>query len=88
MTAMNESYLSMYDITDQAKIMEGQLQSTLLKLKENEDLIKRIKTIEIVEAEELSRLREELSSLDEHIKALVNDKADLVEEVVNFEAKA
>ena len=85
---MNESYLSMYDITDQAKITEGQLESTLLKLKENEDLIKRMEAIEIAQAEEFSKLREELSSLDKQIKSLVSDKADLVEEVANFEAKA
>ena len=59
-----------------------------MKLKENEDLIKRMETIEIAQVEELSRIREELSSRDDQIKALVNDKADLVEEVINFEAKA
>ena len=54
MTTMNESYLYMYDITDQARIIEGQLESTLSKLKENEDLIKRMETIEIAQVEELS----------------------------------
>ena len=76
---MNESYLSMFDIADQARITEGQLQSTLLKLKENEDLIKLIKAIEIAQAEKLSRLRKELSSYDDQIKALVSNKADLAE---------
>ena len=61
MTAMNETYLSMCDIADQAKITKVQLESTLLKLKENEDLIKCMKAIEITQVEELSRLREELS---------------------------
>ena len=87
-TAMNESYLSMYDIDDQARITDRQLESTLLKLKENEDVIKLIETIEIAQAKEISRLREELSNRDKQIKALVNDKANLVEEVTNFEAKA
>ena len=50
-----------------------------MKPKENEDLIKCMETIEIAQAEELSRLRQELSN---------RDKADLVEEVANFEAKA
>ena len=85
---MNESYLSMYDIIDQAKITEGQLESTLSKLKDNEDLIKLMKAIEITQVEELSRLREELSNRDKQIKALVSDKVDLVEEVIYFEAKA
>ena len=47
-----------------------------------------METIEIAQVEELSRIREELSSRDDQIKALVNDKADLVEEVINFEVKA
>ena len=88
MIVINESYLSVYDIADQARITEGQLKSTLSKLKANKDLIKCMETIEIAQAEELSRLREELSNRDKHIKPLVNDKVDLVEEVVNFEAKA
>ena len=88
MIVINESYLSVYDIADQARITEGQLESTLSKLKANKDLIKRMEAIEIAQAEELSKLREELSNRDKQIKALVRDKADLVEEVTNFEAKA
>ena len=87
-TVMNDSYLAMYDIIDQARITKGQLESTLLRLKENKDLIKRIKATEIAQADELSKLREELSGRDRRIKALLNDKANLVDEVVNLEAKA
>ena len=47
-----------------------------------------METIKIAQAEELSRLRQEVSNGDKQIKALVSDKANLVEEVMNFEAKA
>ena len=60
---MNKSFVSMYDTMDQATLTEGQLQYILSKLKENEDLIKRMEAIETAQAEELSRLREETRSL-------------------------
>ena len=95
MATMNKSYMSMYDTIDQAMITERQLESTLLKLKENEDLIKRMEAIEISQAEELSRLREEnnklengLRSCDEKIEALVGYNTNLIDKVINFEAKA
>ena len=62
---MNKSYMSMYNIIDQARIIEGQLHSALLKLKKNEDLIKRIEAIKIAQAEELSRLREKNKQLED-----------------------
>ena len=72
----------MYDTIDQATITEGQFQSTLLKLKENEDLIKRMEAIEVAQVEELSRLREENKKLEgelrshgEKIEALSCDNA-------------
>ena len=43
MTVMNESYLAMYNIANLAKVIEWQLESTLLRLKETEDLIKHMK---------------------------------------------
>ena len=82
---MNELYLVMYDITYQAKIIEGQL---LLRLKENKYLIKRMEATEIAQANVLSKLREELSSRDRKIKALLDNKADLFNEVANLKAKA
>ena len=88
MTAINESYKAMYDIIDQAKITEGQLESTLLRLKENEDLIKRMEATEIAQVDELSKLREKLSNRDKRIKSLLNEKVDLVDEVANLKAKA
>ena len=60
---MNKSFVSVYDTMDQATLIKGQLQYTLSKLKENEDLIKRMEAIETAQAEELSRLREETRSL-------------------------
>ena len=54
-----------------------------------------MEAIEVAQAEDLSRLREEnkklkdgLRSRDERIKALVSDNVDLIEKVANFEAKA
>ena len=64
MTAMNESYLAVYDIADQAKIIEGQLESTLLRLKENEDLVNGMEATKIAQGDELSKLWEKLSSHD------------------------
>ena len=58
---MNESYLAVYDIADQAKITDEQFESTLLSLKENEDHIKRMEATKIAQADELSKLREEFS---------------------------
>ena len=52
----------MYGIVDQTRVTKGQLESTPLKLKENEDLNKCMETIERAQAEELSRIREELSN--------------------------
>ena len=74
----------MYDIADQAKITEGQLESTLLRLKQNEDLIKRMEATEIAQSDELSKLKEELSNHDRRIKAFLDDKADLIDEVANL----
>ena len=88
MTVKNEKYLEMYDIADQAKVIEGQLESTLLRLKENEDLIKRMEAAEIAQADELSKLREELIDHDRKIKALLDDKVDRVDKATNLEAKA
>ena len=87
-TTINKSYLAMYDIADQAKITEGQLESTLLRLKENKDLIKCMEATEIAQSDELSKLREKLSSRDRRIKDLLDDKASLVDEVMNLEPKA
>ena len=39
-----------------------------MKLKENEDLIKLIETIEVAQAEELSRLRKEIEKLEGELK--------------------
>ena len=95
MAAINESYMSMYDTIDQATITKRKLQFTLLNLKENEDLIKRMEAIEVAQAKELSRLRKEndklkdgLRSHNERIEALVGDNTDLIDKVVNFEARA
>ena len=85
----------MYETINQAIITKGQLQSTLSKLKENEDLIKRMEAIEVAQVEELSRLREEnrklegkLRSRDERIETLVIDNVDLTDKVANFEVRA
>ena len=95
MAAMNKSYMSMYDTIDQATITKGQLQSTLLKLKENEDLIKRMEAIKVAQVEELFRLRKEnkklkgeLRSRDKRIETLGSNTADLIDKVMNVEARA
>ena len=80
--------MAMYDITEQAKVTEGQLESALLRLKENEDIIKCMEATEIAQADELSKLREDHIGCDIGIKALLDDKVDLVNEVANLKAKA
>ena len=77
--------MSMYDTIYQATIIERQLQSTLLKLKENEDLNKWMEAIEVAQADKLSRLRKEnkklkdgLRSRDKRIEALVGDNLTLL----------
>ena len=57
--------------------------------------MKQIEVIEVAQVEELSRLREEnmklkgeIRSHDEKIKALASDNADLTDKVVTFEARA
>ena len=85
MAAINESYMSMYDTIDQARITEGQPQFTLLKLKENEDLIKHMEAIDVTQAKELSKLRKEnktlkdgLRSRNKRIEALVSNNVTLL----------
>ena len=39
---------------------------------------------EIAQSDELSKLKEELSNHDRQIKAFLDDKADLIDEVANL----
>ena len=51
---MNESFILVFDTLDQSPTREGELQSLYLKLKEDEDLIPRLKKLEGTQAVEIS----------------------------------
>ena len=58
----------MFDTLDQSVTKEGELQSLQLKLKEDEDLIARLETLEGTQVVEISRMKKRVSQLEEELR--------------------
>ena len=93
--AVNESFVSVHDALDRASIREGELQSLQTRLEEKESHIKRLEVLEGTQVVEISRLNEEVKRLedklrshDQGIEALMVERADLVDQVMSWEAEA
>ena len=94
MGAMNESFFFMHKALDRASIREGKFQSLQIRLEEREGHIRQLETLEGNQAMEISRLKEEvkrleseLNSRDQGMETLMAKRADLVNQVMNWEVE-
>ena len=59
---MNKTYLHVYDILDNAEVLEAKLQSTLEDLERNEESVRRLATVKASRVEELPKFKTRMRS--------------------------
>ena len=67
---MNESFILVFDTLDQLATREEEIQSLELKLKEDEDLITQLETLEGTQTVEISQLKERVSQLEDKLRVV------------------
>ena len=94
MGAMNELFVSVHEALNRASIRDGEFQSLQTRLEEREGHISQLETLEGSQAMEISKLKEEVKRLeselkghDQGMKTLMAERADLVNQVMNWEAE-
>ena len=83
---MNESFILMHDALDRASNKEGELQSLQTRLEEREGHIRQLEVLEGNQEVEISKLKEEvntlkgeMSSCNQGMEALMEERADFVD---------
>ena len=84
----------MHEALDRALIRKGELQSLQMRLKERESQIKRLEVLERNQVIEISKLKDKvkrpegkLRSCDQGIETLMAESAELVDQVMSWEAE-
>ena len=94
MAAMNQTYLSIYDILDKVTVLETRLGFTLEDLESHEELQRKMEAVEVSQAEEFAKIRDKneelkrkLQDCQAGLKALANDNTTLNDKVSILEAR-
>ena len=92
---MNESFVSVHEALDHALTREREFQSLQTRLEEREGHIKKLEVLERNQAVEISKLKEKVTRLEGELKSrdlgmemLIAERADLVRQVMHWEAEA
>ena len=94
MAAMNQTYLSIYDILDKVTVLETRLGFTLEDLESHEELQRKMEAVEVSQVEEFAKIRDKneelkrkLQDCQAGLKALANDNTTLNDKVSILEAR-
>ena len=95
MAAMNQTYLTIYDVLDSIEVLEAKLQSTLEDLERNNESMTRMEAIEASQVEEFAKIWDENEELkcklwdsQARLQALANDHTVVTAKVSVLEARA
>ena len=95
MRAMNESFVVVHDALDHTSTKEGEFQSLQTRLEEREGHIRQLEVLKGNQAVEISKLKEEVKKLegelknrDQGMETLMAEMADIVHQVMHWEAEA
>ena len=95
MATMNQTYLHVYDILDNAEVLKAKLQFTLENLGRNKELVRKMEVAESFQVEEFAKIWDENEELKHKLldsqvclQAWANDHTTITTKVSVVEARA